>query len=55
MDDDKVIVGFSQYHNQMNELTFLRDIVLDLYFGNRTWEQCKEELIILNKKYKWWC
>ena len=52
---DKVIVDFNKYHNQMNELTFLKDWVLKLYHNKITMEEFKKEVDILNKKYLWWC
>ena len=53
--DDVVIVNFTKYHNQMNELTFLRDLAINLYTGDKKIEDFRKELEILNKKYKWWC
>ena len=54
MEEDKVLVGFNKYHKQMNELTFLRDLVVSLYFNDITIEKFKEQLTIINKEYKWW-
>ena len=55
MEEDKVIVSFNKYHNQINELNILRDLALDLYFDNITIEKFKEEMNIANKKNnKWW-
>ena len=55
MKEDKVIVSFNKYHNQINELNILRDLALDLYFNNITIEKFKEEMNIANKKNnEWW-
>lgn len=54
MGEDKVIVSFEKYHNQMNELTFLRDYAIQLYCGDITLEKFRNEMEILNKKYFWW-
>lgn len=55
MEEDKVIVSFNKYHNQINELNILRDLALDLYFDNITIEKFKEEINMANKKNnKWW-
>ena len=55
MEKDKVIVGFEKYHNQMNELTFLKDLALELYFDKITIEEFRKQLEILNHKFIWWC
>ena len=54
MSEDKVIVDFEKYHNQMNELTFLRDYAIKLYCGDITLEEFKKQMEKLNKKYWWW-
>ena len=50
---DTVMVDFEKYHNQMNEIIFLRDWAIGLYFGDITLEDFKKEFATLNKKYKW--
>ena len=54
MENDKVIVDFTRYHKQMNELTILRDMTTSLYTGDLTIQEFKKQMEILNKKYFWW-
>lgn len=53
MEEEKVIVDLKEYNKKMNELIFLRDWALDLYFGNITLEKFRKEFCELNKKFEW--
>ena len=52
--EDKVIVDFEKYHNILNELCDLRQLIIDISTNGLT-EEIKERTDNLNRKYWWWC
>ena len=48
-----VIVDFEKYHNQLNELEVLKQLLISIVVNGYT-EDIKNEIHQLNKKYMWW-
>ena len=49
------IMDVDEYCRLINELSFLKTLVLDFYFGEITKEKLFDKLKEENKKYIWWC